>query len=704
MNMKELRAGGALGPDDVYIERPADAELFEALRSGELCHVIASSRTGKTSLALRALRSLAADGFRTAYVDITPAVEAAKGHSEAAGRARFYDELAVRIRQELKLEAAPGEECLDPAGWQQLLRRVRELDAPVALALDETNSLLQLPETIREGFLAMFKAFDADRARSGRSTAGICLLGYASPQALMKSPELTPFNASKPILLDDFTLDQLVFAFGADVTGAEVSRKLLEEVYRWTSGHPYMTASLINTALTRELSPMEALEELISQLAKEAFLTVELSREPVLDFAVKQLQAGGPALELQRLEVYGAILREGELDPSKVNQGYATDLQLAGLVRSGGMPPRLVARNRILEKRFDLSWTDKQKAEAKRPFAVTMKRWKESGENDSKLLTLAEIQEETAHGTLWELSREEIQFLGRSVAKRTEEIRFYVRLLVLAIGTMFILIAVAVYTTTDAREARIAARIAQNDAKKAAMQTSSAIESALQETQQIQELVGRCLSNDADARMRLSKVAEGLQNQQQLEAVKAIDLAITYLEGTNADDLARALRKPRTDLRNYQALLPQCRTDLNTSITERDDCRTNLTTRTTERDAYQASLTTRTTERDACQASLTTRTTERDACQASLTTRTTERDACQASLTTRTTERDACQASLATVKNSLTTCQTSLATVQSSLTTCQTSLTTVQSSLDAQTSACTHICAATPRPDGCPCP
>ena len=57
-----FQAGGAVRQGLLYIERPADQELPEALLKGEFCYVLAPRQIGKTSLALRTREKLSEAG------------------------------------------------------------------------------------------------------------------------------------------------------------------------------------------------------------------------------------------------------------------------------------------------------------------------------------------------------------------------------------------------------------------------------------------------------------------------------------------------------------------------------------------------------------------------------------------------------------------------------------------------------------------
>src|SRR5947209_5171185 len=64
--------GGNLHPNDPsYVERPADRDLYEALRRGEFCYVLTARQMGKSSLMVRTATRLRAEGVAVAIVDLT---------------------------------------------------------------------------------------------------------------------------------------------------------------------------------------------------------------------------------------------------------------------------------------------------------------------------------------------------------------------------------------------------------------------------------------------------------------------------------------------------------------------------------------------------------------------------------------------------------------------------------------------------------
>jgi hypothetical protein len=346
-----FKAGGTLHPGSPsYIKRPADDELFRQVMAGQLCYILTSRQRGKSSLMIRTAERLREHGIQTAIVDLS-------GIGTQVSIEQWYLGIVKRLAAELRLG-------LDVEQWWRArggLGPVQRFDnflldvvlaqirGRVVIFVDEIDSTLKFD--FRDDFFAAIRAISNARAANpAYERLAFVLLGVAAPTDLIKDRDRTPFNIGYAIDLPEFrredarplqeTLDQLHPGQGT---------RMLDRVFYWTSGHPYLTQRI---CLEIGESPGDSWpDERIDRLVERLFLAEDARKESNLQFVRSSVEASPDRRRMLRLyrQVYrGQAVLEDERSPLQKR------LELIGLVRvDEGM---LRVRNQIYRHVFDLSW------------------------------------------------------------------------------------------------------------------------------------------------------------------------------------------------------------------------------------------------------------------------------------------------------------------------------------------------------------
>jgi hypothetical protein len=409
---------GGLLERSFYLERPADRLLPEALLAGEYCHILAPRQIGKTSLCFRTARELTQKGVRCALVDVTAAGTPSSAEEWYFG---LVDEIARRLRMPDPLDVWQARPGVAPA--QRFRDYVRALveekpdGPPVVVFLDEIEMVRLAPVDV-DDFLLMLRSFHEERGQSpALRRLSFCLIGVTTPNDLIKNKSVTPFNVSRPIRVDDFTRAECD-ALGAGLEDLNASTSaLLDAVYAWTDGHPYMTMRVcFELSRQRKARPGEE-QAAVDTVVREQFLERPLE-DTNLNYAARRFE--DPKFErdgarlADKIQLYRRVLTHQ--DPTAHNESSVQmELRICGMIKDvdiGGGKRVLRPRNRIYEKALDAEWL-RSKGE-RRFFSEAVWKWLDAGKDDAALLRGVVLENALAWAKTNPLSEDEQAFLDAS--------------------------------------------------------------------------------------------------------------------------------------------------------------------------------------------------------------------------------------------------------------------------------------------------
>jgi hypothetical protein len=442
-----FQAGGTVRQGALYVERPADVELPEALWRGDLAYVLATRQIGKSSLRLRVSNLLEAEGLACVSIDLT-----LLGTTDTKPE-DWYFGLASEIAEQLHLESPEAfwdahrglgpVHCWSRYVEDELLMKVR---TRIVIFIDEIDATLSLPFS-RDDFFAAVRAIYLRRAeRPANERLTFCLLGVAAPGDLIADPTRTPFNVGTSIRLEDFTREE-VSAIRAGFEGIRADPDaLVEAIFGWTSGHPYMTQRLCRDLVD---SPKE---RTVDEVVRARFLDRGRAEDPSLQHAERHFDFSRSredgARSAKMLRLYGRLLKDEEVEADG-GDPIQLALRLTGMaaeVSEDGGKRRLRVRNRVFREVLDAAWL--RAREADRAICGPLEKWLESGRKDdaalrgealAKMLRWAEERED--------LTAEEQAFLRASTrAEDRREVQLRTtRLLAVMIGIVLVALGVALW-------------------------------------------------------------------------------------------------------------------------------------------------------------------------------------------------------------------------------------------------------------------
>ncbi|NET82165.1 MAG: hypothetical protein F6J94_09520 [Moorea sp. SIO1F2] len=244
------QVGGSLASDaPSYVERQGDIQLYNALKRGEFCYVMAPRQMGKSSLSVRIRHQLQQEGIRCSTIDMT------RIGSEIITPTQWYKGVVAELVRGFKLFG----DFNFQSWWHQeeylsLLQQlsyfledillVKFPTERIVIFIDEIDTILNLPFPV-EDFLALIRfCYNQRVINPNYNRLVFALFGVAKPRDLMTGKKRTPFNIGKAIELNGFEFDEAYpLAKGLEETGGNAKR-ILKEILAWTGGQPFLTQKL----------------------------------------------------------------------------------------------------------------------------------------------------------------------------------------------------------------------------------------------------------------------------------------------------------------------------------------------------------------------------------------------------------------------------------------------------------------------------
>ena len=340
-----------------YIRRKADDLLYETVISGRYAHVLAPDHSGKSSLVAATTARLENNGCKVAVLDL-----AQIGLRDGGGDAgRWYYNVAYRLLRQLRIR-------YDLQSWwhdksilsnrQRLLEFYSEIllqfvPEQIVVFLDEIQCIEELP--FADQLLASVRA--AHNARTTDpdfSRLSFVLLGECDPINLIEEAELSPFNVTQQVVLNDFTRDELnLFATELNL-GEQDAAAALDRIYYWTRGQPYLSQKLARS-IARDGARGDVAEHIDRVATQQLSGRAALHNEPHMSHIHRAIINDEKRREAL-LNLYGKI-RKGVNVAADLGSPLQRRLIAIGLLVIDG-DSNLCVRNRLYRRVFTARWAN----------------------------------------------------------------------------------------------------------------------------------------------------------------------------------------------------------------------------------------------------------------------------------------------------------------------------------------------------------
>ncbi len=427
----QYQVGGSLPQfSPTYVMRKADHELFNKLKSSEFCYVLNSRQMGKSSLLVRTVQRLTAEGVACATIDISDI------GSKQISLEQWYGGVAYKLTSTFNLLDAlefmtwwQDRESISPVQrLGELIETVllQQISQRIVIFIDEIDSVLSVNESLEDFFALIRSGYNKRSQNSHYDRLTFALLGVATPSDLISDRTRTPFNIGYAIDLSGFQINEIDPLLGGLTDIVPNPKEVLKQILYWTEGQPFLTQKLCQLVVQRGNTSPEFLppsgkeaEWVERMIQTEIIHNWESQDEPIHLRTVRDRLLRNPQRAGRLLGCYQKLLKLEAIPTDDSTE--QTELRLCGLVRV--RDGKLIISNPIYAAIFNPDWVEKSLSDL-RPYAEALAAWLQSNCQDtSRLLRGKALQDAGEWAKGKNLSDRDYQFLAASQEAELSEFR-----------------------------------------------------------------------------------------------------------------------------------------------------------------------------------------------------------------------------------------------------------------------------------------
>jgi hypothetical protein len=238
-NNFSYKVGGSLSENaPSYVVRKADFDLYNELKAGNFCYIFNSRQMGKTSLQVRTIKRLQAEGIACTTIDIS-----GRG-SKDINPEQWYAGIVYTLVANFEI-ANPSEFIRTSWKENSELSPLQRLDifieeillehtkSKIVIFIDEIDSILSLNFPCDDFFSWIRSCYEKRNFNKEFNRITFVLLGVATPSDLIADKVRTPFNIGSAIQVNGFKIDE-ISPLAAGFKEVENPQAVLKEVLDWT--------------------------------------------------------------------------------------------------------------------------------------------------------------------------------------------------------------------------------------------------------------------------------------------------------------------------------------------------------------------------------------------------------------------------------------------------------------------------------------